>query len=189
MKKYNQKGIALITVLVVAAIVMTLSGLAYQFLIKGTIISGLNLRYKEADSSLVAGAQYTKWVINQYRTTGSVPTTLPFGASDSSCLSKKLNEPINNWGSCPKTADPVNNYDIKLSLGTKNYTVYAEIINTLKGNTKAGGSASLNTGAVSAGKTGTNVVIPPTAPYLYRIELVAVKSNDVHSKVSALFGY
>ncbi len=186
MKKYDQKGIALITVLVVAAIVMALSGLAYQFLIKGTIISGINLRYKEAGSSLVAGAQYTKWVIKRYRETGSVPTPLPFGASTSnnSCLSIKLNNTINNWGNCPKTADPINSYDIKLSLG--NYTVYVEIVNTLiKGNTKTK-VAELIAGAVS---TVTTVITPPVAPYLYRIELIAVKLNDVQSKVSALFGY
>ena len=183
MKKYSQKGIALITVLVVAAIVMTLSGLAYQFLIKGTIISGVNLRYKEAGSSLVAGAQYTKWVINQYRTTKSLPVP-QFGASDSSCLSIKLNNTINNWGSCPKTADPINNYDIKLSLG--NYTVYVEIVNTLSGNRKSSSSNHNNTGSVSTNPSGSTKA---PAPYLYRIELIAVKLNDVQSKVSALFGY
>ncbi len=189
MKKYDQKGIALITVLIVAAIVMALSGLAYQFLIKGTIMSGVNLRYKEADSSLVAGAQYTKWTIDQYRATDSVPA-VQFGASynSNSCLAAKLNNTANNWGNCPTIANPITNYDIKLKLGS--YTVYAQIVETLLGNTKSSGSQKHNnTGSVSKNKTGTNVIIPPTSPFLYRIELIAVKLNDVQSKVSALFGY
>ncbi len=187
MKYHDQKGIALIVVLIVAAIVIALSGIAYQFLIKGTIISGINLRYQAVNSALVAGSKYTKWAIDQYRATGSVPTTLPFGASKSlnSCLSIKLAKATSSWGvSCPATAAPITNYDIKLQLG--NYTVYAQIIETLLGNTKNSDSQNLNTGSVSKKTGGT---VKPTAPYLYRIELVAVKLNDVQSKVSALFGY
>ena len=186
MKKHDQKGIALITVLIVAAIVMILSGLAYQFLIKDTIISGINLSYQTGISSLKAGAQYTKWTIDQYRVNKVLPTP-QFGASNSSCLSTKLSSTTNNWGNCPKTANPINNYDIKISIG--GYTVYAEIVDTALGNTKiSSGSTTHHTGAVSKNKAGTNIITPPAAPYLYRIELVATKGN-LQSQVSALFGY
>jgi len=186
MKYYSQRGIALIVVLIVAAIVIALSGIAYQFLIKGTIISGVNLRYQAANSALAAGSKYTKWVIDQYRASDSMPAP-QFGASDSSCLKIKLSSITSSWGSCPATADPINNYDIKLKLGS--YTVYAQIIETLFGNTKSSGGQNLNTGSVSKNKTGTNTITPPASPFLYRIELIAAKSNDVQSQVSALFGY
>lgn len=186
MKYHNQKGIALIVVLIVAAIVIALSSIAYQFLIKGTIMSGVNLRYQAANSALVAGSKYTKWVVDQYRTSGSIPAA-QFGAAESSCLATKLNNTTNSWGSCPTIANPITNYDIKLKLG--NYTVYAQIIETLLGNTKSSGSQNLNTGSVSKNKTGTNTVTPPATPFLYRIEMIAAKPNDVQSQVSALFGY
>ncbi len=185
MKYHNQKGIALIVVLIVAAIVIALSGIAYQFLIKSTIISGVNLRYQAANSALAAESKYTKWAIDQYRLNKSL--TSQFGASDSSCLPTKLNNTTGSWGSCPATADPVKNYDIKLTLG--NYIVYAQIVDTLLGNTKSGGNLGLNTGSTSKNKTGTNTVTPPAAPYLYRIEMIAEKPGDLQSQVSALFGY
>jgi len=187
MLRSDPKGIALITVLIVAAIVMILSGLAYQFLIKSTVISGINLNYQTGISSLKAGAQYTKWTIDQYRINKALPP-LKFGASNSSCLKIKLNSTRNNWSAtCKKAADPINNYDIKISIG--GYTVYAEIVDTVLGNTKiASGSTARHTGAVSQSKSGTNIITPPASPYLYRIELIATK-GDIQSQVSALFGY
>ncbi len=165
----NERGIALVMVLVLSVIALAImAGLLYM-LTSGTQVSGLQKRYNTALEASYGGADVA------YRYIGMRGTELPpvpnadftLNAT-SACLIDKLNKSTANWGgSCDKTT-PVSSSsnDFQFTLGTSpTYTVYAKIVDTVEGNTGTDDQLT-GTGVIDPNKPMVKI-----EPYLYTIEV------------------
>jgi hypothetical protein len=211
----NEKGIALVMVLVLSTIVLVImAGLIYM-LTTGTQLSGMQKRYKTALEAGIGGADITYQimalrgetsatssllseisVLNPVLTTPSTCATL---SSDPSCtivgnyagLAAKLNLPTSCWSGCNSslTIDPGNatTYDMQFDIGTApTYRVYAKIVDTVEGN--SGGDEGLIKGGVVHSSGEINVA---SIPFLYTIEVDAQNQANPaeRAKLSILYQY
>jgi len=211
----NEKGIALVMVLVLSAIILVImAGLIYM-LTTGTQLSGMQKRYKTALEAGIGGADITYQimalrgetsatssllseisVLNPVLTTPSTCATL---SSDPSCtivgnyagLAAKLNLPTSCWSGCNSslTIDPNNSttYDMQFDIGTApTYRVYAKIVDTVEGN--SGGDEGLIKGGVVHSSGEINVA---SIPFLYTIEVDAQNQANPaeRAKLSILYQY
>jgi Tfp pilus assembly protein PilX len=201
----NQKGIALIVALIIAFIILALGGMALYVSMQSTKISGGFKQYRSSIEAASGAFNETNRILEGIKsgTTVSLPNTLI--DNKTSCLYYKLNNPTTSWtnddlsnDNCFSTTDKAkstniddikNYYDLKYSLG--NYIVYIKVSGTAEGNTSSSSNNGLTAGGVTSNKQGTNIVHPPTIPYLYRIEIVSeskLNSND-KAHISLLYGY
>ncbi len=212
----NEKGIALVMILILSAIVLAImAGLIYM-ITAGTQVSGMQKRYKTALEAGVGGADITYQLIG-FR--GETSSTESFKSSLSSlslavttpasCVTRsitlctsigsytgiatKFNLPTACWSGCDnsQTIDPANNttYDMSFQLhGTSSpYNVYAKIVDTVEGNSSAD-EGLIKQGVVSI-NTGELTVM--SIPYLYTIEIDAenVSNPAERAKLSILYQY
>ncbi|MEF9427090.1 MAG: hypothetical protein L0956_07930 [Candidatus Mariimomonas ferrooxydans] len=193
----NEKGIALVMVLIMSAIALAVMAQLIYFVTQGTKISGMEKRYKTALESGRGGADLTYEVIGA-RGDPSIPgITYSIPAEDvggTDCLIAKLNTFTDTWPvQCDSSLiiDPgdITTYDITFSLGTAplQYDVYAKIADTVEGNT-GGDEGLLNCGVVCSNPGEVQVV---QIPYLYTIEVNAQNSTNVseRAKLSILYQY
>ena len=198
----NEKGIALVMVLVLAAISLSIMTALIYMLVGGTKTSGIQKRYKTALEAGVGGSEVTYQLvalrgqsadqlafINKMNTLGlgaiiRTPNTCTRLAACSTYavytgLAAKLNLPTSCWTGCDfsATIDPLVNttYDMQFNLGTTTtYTVYAKIVDTVEGN--SGGDEGLIKGGVVSASSGEVTV--QSKPYLYTIEIDAENPNN-----------
>ena len=204
----NQKGIALVMVLILSAIVLAIiTGLIYM-ITASTQMSGMQKRYKTA---LEAGIGGSDAIFQLISTRGdpfdaATATYLKYLRTTSDvCLTAKLNTTTDatNWGACAAYAkatsltinpnDPAS-YDMQLKLGDplginpeKEYIVYSKIVDTVEGNS-GGDEGLLKSGVVNAN---TGEVTVMSVPYLYTIEVHAERSTNPseRAKLSILYQY
>jgi len=194
-KIHNEKGIALVMVLVLSTIaLLIMAGLIYMLTI-GTQVSGLQKRYKTAHESGMGGADVMYQLIAA-RGNPNIPltnfliTASNVGGVD--CLTPKLNQPTSSWPvacSNSMTIDPntQSTYDMQFDLGAgPTYRVFAKIVNTVEGNS-GGDEGLLRYGVVSS--TGDITVM--SMPYLYTIEIDAENQGNPseRAKLSILYQY
>jgi hypothetical protein len=190
-----------------AVALLVAAGLLYM-LILGTKTSGSSKRYKTALEAGRAGADVVYQLINARPTTG-LPFSIPlanFTVVDNNRLTNaatgKLYAPTASWPIGTNTSisiDPSNNstYDISFDLGTPAYTVYAKITDTVKGNSAGGGGGGkLHGGGTSDAKSSGTVgvsgsISAPSNPYLYSIEILALKAANPQerAKLGILYQY
>ena len=213
----NEKGIALVMVLVLAAISLSIMTALIYMLVGGTRTSGIQKRYKTALEAGVGGSEVTYQLvslrgqatdqtsfINNMNTLGlNASVTTPNTCTRSgiaACstyavytgLAAKLNLPTSCWTGCDSsvTITPGTNttYDMRFDIGTTTtYRVYAKIVDTVEGN--SGGDEGLIKGGVVSANSGEVTV--QSKPYLYTIEIDAENFNNVdeRAKVSVLYQY
>jgi hypothetical protein len=200
-KLRNEKGIALIMVLILAAVILVImAGLVYM-ITSTTQISGMTKKYKTALQAGVGGAEVTFQII-QLRgdPEAMIRTALSYNRTISdACLAAKLNTTTStaNWATCGANAtamtidrDDPTTYDFSFDLGTSPYPSYrgfAKIVDTVEGNS-GGDEGLLKHGVVSAGSGEITVM---SVPYLYTIE-VNTENRDNPSeraKISVLYQY
>ncbi|KKM61676.1 hypothetical protein LCGC14_1529360 [marine sediment metagenome] len=199
----NQDGVALMMTLMVSAIALAVMASLMYIMVSGTRISGLNKRFTTA---LEAG-RGGQAVVLEYIGTRGLPdadfmNAISFDSSGTSdtCLDDKLNKATAKWDAA---CDPLvtidtsddQTYDYKFELAA--YTIYTKIVNTIEGNTSAGGRSQqwVTTGVVTAGGGGAggggSIEVVPV-PYLYTIELDARKGTRADAekaKLSVLYQY
>jgi len=196
--KINEKGIALVMVLILSAIALAVMAALVYMLTSGTQISGMQKRYRTALEAGVGGADVTFQLITARGDPGiplnnfSIPA-LNVGGYD--CLTDKLNTNTSAWnGVCNSSLaiDPANpaTYDMSFELGTPGfptYRIYSKIVDTVEGN--SGGDFGLTKTAVVA--TGQGEITPISIPYLYSIEIESQNAaNPVErAKYSILYQY
>lgn len=182
----NERGIALVMVLILSAISLAImAGLIYM-LTSATQVSGLQKRYATSLEAAHGGSDAIFRYIGVRGNLENFPALANI-AFNSSCLADKLNLSTANWNaSCDKTSTVSSSlYDISFSLGgsPSQYNIYAKIIDTVEGNTgpddELGGA-----GVVEANK--------PTVvkkPYLYTIEVQSENAANPseRSKLSILY--
>ncbi len=199
----NEKGIALVMVLILSVIALAImAGLIYM-ITTGTQMSGMQKRYKTALEAGLGGADITYQLIAA-RGDPNIPltnfliTASNVGGVD--CLTPKLNSPTSSWpAACSNslTIDPntQSTYDMRFELGS--YRAYAKIADTAdygggSGEHIAGNSGpdlGLIKGGVVAANTGEINVV--SMPYLYTIEVDAENPNNPaeRAKLSILYQY
>lgn len=210
----NEKGIALVMVLVLSAIILVImAGLIYM-LTTGTQLSGMQKRYKTALEAGIGGADVLYQITalrGETSATGSLLGELsvlnPVITTPNSCITSsiaacttmssytgiatKFNLPTECWAGCDSslTIDPNNptTYDMQFDFGTApTYRAYAKIVDTVEGN--SGGNAGLIKGGVVHSSGEINVA---SIPYLYTIEVDAQNQTNPaeRAKLSILYQY
>jgi hypothetical protein len=193
----NEKGVALVMVLVLSAISLgIMAGLVYM-LTSGTQISGIQKRYKTALEASEGGSDVMFQLISARGdplipglTNFSIPAENVGGVD---CLTDKLNNPTADWdAACDNTlsivSTAVTSYDMTFQLGTgPTYTVFSKIADTVEGN--SGGDMGLTKGGVVASNSGEVTVM--SIPYLYTIELESQNTAipAERGKLSVLYEY
>jgi Tfp pilus assembly protein PilX len=132
----NQKGIALITTLVMLVLALGVVAILLQLTTRATRLTGLQQGYTTALNQARAGADSfinTALNFNSTTHTGTVPSFPPAAApTTSTCLNTKLFTTTSAWGcasgAAASTPDATSNPDIKYTVG--NDTVYIKIIDT-----------------------------------------------------------
>lgn len=191
----NEKGVALITALVLTAVALLIMGTMLYMITSGTKISGIQKRYKTALEAGFGGKEVIYQTI-QARGNPLIPG-INLSYDVNGCLATKLNNSaikngLNNWGTCNNTLTINPNvaatYDLKFDLGTTaKYTVYAKIADTVEGNSGAD-LGLVKSGVVNSNPGEVNVM---SIPYLYTIEIDAQNQANPQerAKLSILYQY
>jgi len=196
--KLNEKGIALVMVLILAAIALAVMAALVFMLTSGTQISGMQKRYRTALEAGVGGADVTFQLITARGDPGIPLNNFIITASDVGgfdCLTEKLNTNTSAWDPvCSRSLvidpnDPAT-YDMSFELGTPGfptYRIHSKIVDTVEGN--SGGDFGLTKNAVVA--TGQGEITPMSIPYLYTIEIDSqnVANPAERAKYSILYQF
>ncbi len=192
----NEKGVALITALILTAVALAVIGALLYMILSATQISGIQKRYKTALEASYGGKEVLYQAI-QSRGNPLIPG-INLSYDTSGCMATKLSNSTYtglgayNWGSCSNSLaiDPKTqaSYDMKFDLGTDTkYTVYAKIANTVEGNSGA------DLGLVKSGVVNSNPgeVSVMSIPYLYTLEVDAQNAANPaeRAKLSILYQY
>lgn len=173
----SEKGIALVMVLVLSAVMVAImAGLVYMLTV-GTQVSGIQKRYRTASEAAEGCKDAALALIDAG---GASPIPLPgFSITSGPCLSSKVVSGTSaaNWASCGSldravslTIDPGDplTYDFSFGIGTgPTYTCYAKIADTVMGNTSFDYGKWLRGGVVWSEGGGEAVA----RPYYYTIEV------------------
>ncbi|MBF0540297.1 MAG: hypothetical protein HQK91_02460 [Nitrospirae bacterium] len=221
----NDKGIALITVLIMSVIALSLTAALLNFMLLGTKKSGARKSYETASEAADAAVDISAQLISNRGNlsiaglninnavcacnddalnSDNLPNTC---FCNKICDSKYTNgEVAFNWLNCTVasqinfTIDPtdVNSYDMLFQLGTSpnQFNTYLKIVDTVQGNSSAATVVLRGTGAVASS---SGIAIPVSNPYIYRIEILALRVNGAvtaatdntteRSRVSMLYAY
>jgi len=194
----NEKGIALVMVLILSVIALAImAGLIYM-VTSGTQMSGMEKRYKTALEAGSGGADVQYQIIAlRMDNPASLVNEFSFLNSFSvpisqQCLNDKLLHSTADWTHCPAAMSEITtgptSFDMSFELGaTPTFTVYTKIVDTVEGN--SGGDEGLRGKGVVASGTGEIEVVH--RPYLYSIEVDS--ENAAHpserAKLSILYQY
>ena len=183
----NEKGFAMVFVLVLAAISLAMTLAMLLMVSRGSFLSGQQKRFRTAVEASRGGMEAMFQMISN-RGNPTTPYTnqvLPNAAA----LGTKLAGPIAGWGGLDTSSpiDPTVNtsYDMRIDLGT--YRVYTKIVDTVDGNSGAD-EGLIKTAVVNAGSGEVTVV---SVPYLYTIEVLSQSTTNPtdRSKLSILYQY
>lgn len=200
MKNYcdNEKGIALVTALLLTLIGLAIILAAVYFVMQGTKASGFQKRYATAFEASNGGVEImTKEIITKtiggtvLSSLGTYGGVLAANVTDA-CFTTKMTTATNSWGACNSSLDPTASPDITLTLngtgGSANFVVYTKVVDTVVGNTDTSGISLQGAGVV---QSSAGIITPQHFPYIYRVEVQAQRQTnpDEKSDLSALYAY
>jgi|EPASupsiteSAE347_1022098.scaffolds.fasta_scaffold01992_3 hypothetical protein len=209
----REKGMALLAVLAIIVITSGLAVTVLYFITRQTEISGLQKRYHTAkEASLGAVEVFTKEVIPatisgtttlsaKVGAFNSISTASATVVAPSTCnfSSDKLKKSTANWGSGCSSASvsaPVGSTpadaDLKFTLKSTSgqpFDVYVKIVDTVAGNSNAGG-ISLEGGG-GAADAGSGVISVQHFPYMYTIEVLGQQQQNPSERANleVLYAY
>jgi len=199
----NQKGIALVTSLMLTLISLTIIMALFYLLEMGVKTSGAQKRYRTALEASYGGAEvvlkdvvplifqgYSSGKIHDEFDTAGLDMQFPSGTK---CMQEKLNLPTSKWSSsCSSTINPKSLPDVSFTLqatgaSTAPFTVFTKIVDTLKGNSDTSGLQLEGAGVAEA----SAVITPQHFPYVYRVEVQAERSVKAteQANLSVLYAY
>lgn len=206
----NEKGIALVTSLMLTLLTLTISMVMLYMVVQNTRLSGAQKRYKNSLDAAVGGADIlTKdalpyllgfavdptgtTLINRLNASMNLAAAMGPGITDA-CLQEKLTSKV--WPSCAVSSssiDPKTSPDITFTLQSQvpgfvapsGFKVYTKIVSTTPGSTDMSGR-NLD-GQATTGSPPADV----GAPYLYRIEVSSEKVTNPSERanLSILYAY
>lgn len=189
----NERGVALVTSLLLTLISLAIVLAVLYLITQGIQLSGSSKRYKNAREASYAsvdvmGKEIVPLLLNGEKTTklksDFASIGLDFG-SVTGCLYQKLNNATSAWttavcGANATSINPKSNYDMKFTLSglplQGNYTVYTQIVSTVKGNSDMSGVEKMSSGAGVAGVD--SGISPMHIPSLYTIEVHGEKDTN-----------
>ena len=200
----NEKGIALVTALLLTLIGLAIILAAIYFVTQGTKMSGLQKRYATALEASHGGLEIiTQNIIP--KTIGGTTSLSSLAITDviipkvlDTCFNAKLTTATNSWyssGACNSASnslDPLNSPDITLTLnGGENQSkllVSIKIVDTQPGNTDTSGISLLGAGVVGSQ---SGIITPQHIPYMYRVEVEGQRQTnpDEKANLSAVYAY
>jgi hypothetical protein len=199
----NEKGIALITSLLLTLISLAIIMAVMYFITQGIQVSASHKRYRSYLEASYGGVEtMTKIVIPAaFQDTANPPANLLLGSAFSSyggCFQTKLNNPRSSWagmgcGASALTLDPSSTPDVTFTLQgpplQPNFTVFAKIVDTTIGNSDTSGQELLESGAGVA-YTGQGVS-PMHTPATYRIEVQGQRQTNTRerARLTVLYAY
>ena len=207
--KLDQKGVALVMVLVIISISTVMIVALLYFIQKGTEISGLDKKYQTAkEASLGAVELLTKEILplaivaagvapssslttalGNYNTITSATIT---AVATNACFSDKLLKSTTNWASgCSSTSDPKTSPDITFTLSGASalpFSVSTKIVDTISGNTDTSG---ITLEGMGAGEGTGSVISAQHFPYMYTIEVQGERQNNPSERtnIEVLYAY
>lgn len=212
----SEKGLALVTVLVLSLITLAIISTLIYMVIQGTRFSGFYKRFETAREAAVGGAEIGADLVMQ-RGDISIPlltiTSTSIGAggflscdcgdpddpndnrdsnNERTCLCDKLCDSTANWPGCSFSLDPTDNPDLEFQLAGANafsfYQVSVKIVDTIRGNSDLSGEDLGGTGVVASSSA---VIHAPPMPYLHRVEINSEDTGNLkeRSRVSALYAF
>jgi len=198
----NEKGIALITTLMLTLLSMMVSMALLYILTMDISQTGMHKRYKTALEAAAGGSQIVlreilPQILQNYDSSSlqtdiqSAFSDVKLTITDSECLRKKLTTATGSWNTaCSQTLDPISVPDMTLRLtptaGTP-YTVYAKVIDTIQGNSDLSGLQLDGDGVTQS----QSVITPQSIPYIYRLEVRGERSTNANeqARLSVLYSY
>jgi hypothetical protein len=183
----NERGAALILVLLLAVVAMIAAAGVLYMVARGGSIFGQEKRYKTAIQAAKGGAEVVFQVIGERGSLNILDNSANIYTAAN--LGTKLSNRTGNWGGADNsiTIDPSNSstYDIAFNLG--DYRVFSKIVDTVEGNSGA------NLGLINSGvvNTGSGEVVVVSMPYLYSIEELTQSTVNPSERVkySILYQY
>jgi hypothetical protein len=203
MNPKDERGIALVTALLLTLIGLAIILAALYFVTQGTMMSGLQKRYATALEASHGGLEILtqniipKTIGGTYLSSLAISGVLNAGVSDT-CFNAKLTTATNSWfssGSCNSAGNdlnPLNFPDITLTLNggvnQSNLLVSIKIVDTQPGNTDTSGISLLGSGVVGSQ---SGIITPQHVPYMYRLEVEGQRQTDPDEKanLSAVYAY
>jgi len=195
----NEKGIALVMVLILSLIAFAIISALIYFLTQSTVVSAIQKRYRTALEASHGGVEFTTKEIIPQTIPGTTLSSLGTYAGlmsvqvTDACFAAKLTSLPPNWpGGCSSTLDPKPSPDITLTLlgvpPQPNFNVFVKVVDTALGNSDRSGLELEGLGVV---ESGAGMITPKHSPYIYRIELQAERAGtpDERSNLSALYAY
>lgn len=199
----NQKGIALVTSLMLTLISMTIVMALMYIITSSTKTSGLVKKYKTSLEASYGGTEIlTKDVFPMILKNYSSPSLITDLATTYSgldlqvkttqgCLQTKLVKSTKNWPSnCSNTSNPKENPDLQFTLSAKTgepFVVYSKIVDTTEGNSDVSGTQLEGAGVAE----GNSVLTPQHFPYVYRLEVQGERQSNssAQANVEVLYAY
>jgi hypothetical protein len=201
MDTMNNKGIALITALMLTLITLVII-LGILFVISNnTKSSGANKAYRNVTEAAYGGADLVMqdiiprmMVFNNISTIKGEYSSIGLNFGSSACVRTKLNNAVSGWGVCSSTLNPKVQPDVKFNLAGssgQSFSVYSKIVDTVPGvqypPPPPGGQPLIGGGVTeSSGPTTGNL-----SHYVYRIEVSGERANNPSEKsdISVLYEY
>ncbi len=215
----SEKGLALVTVLILSLITLAIISTLIYMVIQGTRVSGFYKRYETAREAAIGGAEIGgDLVLNRGAMSIAGLTLLssstgaggfigcdcgdPDDPDDNqdtlgvrTCLCDKLCDSTANWpGACSITLNPMDSPDLEFNLAginiNTNYLVSVKIVDTIQGNSDVSLSGG-QLGGTAVVSSSSSVIPAPPMPYLLRVE---INSEDTinqleRARLSALYAY
>ena len=175
----NEKGIALVTTLMLTLIALAMTLLLLYIATQNTTLSGSQKRYRNSLQASYGGVgvitdEVIPLLFKDYSSTGAFTITknamtakfsnigLTVISSDS-CLSQKLGMPTSNWASCSAAqqssslasikSSPDITFVLKGATDATGYRVYTKIVETMAGNTDTSANAIVKSADVLNGSS------------------------------------
>lgn len=199
----SEKGIALVTSLMLTLISLTIVMALLYMITQGTKVSGQMKTYRTALDASYGGAEiFTKdmlpYVLRNYSSANMVnDVTSTFSGvnmqvlTTQACLQAKLTRPTKDWpAGCDASSAPKRNPDISMTLqglGDNKYVVYSKIVDTKDGNSDVSGLQLEGSGVAE----GSSVITPQHFPYIYRLEIQGERAANSNSQanIEVLYAY
>lgn len=201
MKQLNNRGVALLTALMMTVIMLSII-LGVMYLIDQTIKgSAAHKIYRNVVEASYGGADLVSREIIPQRfnniSTNVLRSSLYFinaQITGSDCLHKKLENATASWGTstnCDATINPKVNTDVSFNLSGVNgqgFTIYSKIIDTTPGVPYSTGGNQLVGGGVTESSAGSTLRLQH---FVYRIEVTAERTANPAEKsnISVLYEY
>lgn len=196
----NEKGVALVTTLILALIGMLMVSSVIYMVQTGVWASGSRKHYQLALDAAHGGLNILTKDAVQVGIQGSALSTignyggLLTGTTSDACFQQKLTQPTSNWNNCNliDLVNPSSNPDAVFTLTfpapQPNMIINAKIVNTGRGNSSTSQNV-LETGGVVNNNSGN--VTPQHIPYLYQTEVLAQSQQNPRERawLSAIYAY